>query len=77
MADRCDQCTYFVEDDEYGDYCSLSLDEDEMEKFLTGNTEQCHYFRLYDESKSCRNKIKSSLSQKYNVNIKFTLIKDL
>ena len=48
MADRCDQCTYFVEDDEYGDYCSLSLDEDEMEKFLTGNTEQCHYFRLYD-----------------------------
>ena len=51
MADRCDQCTYFVEDDEYGDYCSLSLDEDEMEKFLTGNTEQCHYFRLYDEYK--------------------------
>ena len=48
MADRCDQCTYFVEDDEY---CSLSLDEDEMEKFLTGNTEQCHYFRLYDEYK--------------------------
>ena len=43
MADRCDQCTYFVEDDEYGDYCSLSLDEDEMEKFLTGNTEQCPY----------------------------------
>ena len=39
------------EDDEYGDYCSLSLDEDEMEKFLTGNTEQCHYFRLYDEYK--------------------------
>ena len=51
MADRCDQCTYFVEDDEYGDYCSLCLDEDEMEKFLTGNTEQCHYFRLYDEYK--------------------------
>ena len=43
MADRCDQCTYFVEDDEYGDYCSLSLDEDEMEKFLTGNTEQFNF----------------------------------
>ncbi len=71
MADRCDQCTYFVEDDEYGDYCSLSLDEDEMEKFLTGNTEQCHYFRLYDEYKIVqKNKIKSSLSLRYNVNIK-------
>ena len=23
MADRCDQCTYFVEDAEYGDYGTL------------------------------------------------------
>lgn len=66
MADRCDQCTYFVEDDEYGDYCSLSLDEDEMEKFLTGNTEQCHYFRLYDEYE---NRAETKLNLLYPKNI--------
>ncbi len=51
MADNCEHCAYFVQDYEFGDYCSVSLDEDEMEKFLTQSTGSCHYFQLYDEYK--------------------------
>ena len=52
MAEHsCEFCAHFVSDDEFGDYCSINLDEDEMARFLTQNTSQCHYFRLYDEYK--------------------------
>ena len=44
MADCCEQCAHYVADEEFGDYCSVNLDEDEMEK-------GCHYFQLYDEYK--------------------------
>ena len=30
--DMCEQCAHYVADEEYGDYCGVSLDEDEMEK---------------------------------------------
>ena len=36
-----------------GDYARF-FDEDEMEKFLTQNVSQCHYFQLYDEYKIVR-----------------------
>ena len=42
MADCCEQCAHYVADEEFGDYCSVNLDEDEMERFLT---------QLYDEYK--------------------------
>ena len=52
MAEHsCEFCAHFVSDEEFGDYCSINLDEDEMARFLTQNTSQCHYFRLYDEYK--------------------------
>ncbi|MEE1318131.1 MAG: DUF6472 family protein [Ruminococcus sp.] len=51
MADSCEHCAHFVTDDEFGDYCSINLDEDEMARFLTQNMENCHYFQLYDEYK--------------------------
>lgn len=51
MADSCEHCAHFVTDEEFGDYCSINLDEDEMARFLTQNTENCHYFQLYDEYK--------------------------
>lgn len=54
MADICESCAHFVLDEEYGDYCSVSLDEDEMERFLTQNTTGCHYYQLYDEYKIVR-----------------------
>ena len=30
MADQCEFCANFVSDDEFGDYCNINLDEDEM-----------------------------------------------
>ena len=47
--DMCERCAHYVSDDEYGDYCDINLDEDEMEKFLTQNMKTCHYFQLDDE----------------------------
>ncbi len=57
MADCCERCVHFVSDDELGDYCGVSLDEDEMERFLTGSVNQCNYFRLYDEYKMVNKQI--------------------
>ena len=33
------------------DYCDVSLDEDEMERYLGGSNRDCPYFKLYDEYK--------------------------
>lgn len=54
MADQCEFCANFVSDDEFGDYCNINLDEDEMARFLTRSTDICHYFQLYDEYKIVR-----------------------
>lgn len=54
MADKCEFCTNYVIDDEIGDYCAINLDEDEMERFLKQNVNECHYFQLYDEYKIVR-----------------------
>lgn len=54
MMDCCEMCAHYVPDEEFGDYCSVSLDEDEMEKFLTQSVKNCHYFQLYDEYKIVR-----------------------
>ncbi len=36
---RCEDCVYYDIDDEYEEYvCTLSLDEDEMERFMTKKT---------------------------------------
>lgn len=46
----CECCTnysYSEDDDCY--YCEVSLDEDEMSKFMTSQTYACPYFRLDDE----------------------------
>ncbi len=52
--DCCEQCSHYVVDEEFGDYCDVGLDEDEMEKFLTQNVKSCHYFQFYDEYKIVR-----------------------
>ena len=52
--DICEKCVHFVEDEEFGDYCSINLDEDEMEKFLTQSVSTCHCFQYYDEYKIVR-----------------------
>ena len=60
MADQCEFCANFVSDDEFGDYCNINLDEDEMARFLTRSTDTCHYFQLYDEYKIVRKQNKIS-----------------
>jgi hypothetical protein len=51
----CEQCAYYDYDEEFDEYyCSVNLDEDEMEKYMSGNTDSCHYFTLYDEYKVVR-----------------------
>lgn len=49
--DCCEQCAHYVADEEFGDYCDVNLDEDEMERFLRQNVKGCHYFKFYDEYK--------------------------
>ncbi|MCR5118775.1 MAG: DUF6472 family protein [Lachnospiraceae bacterium] len=50
MADQCENCMYYEYDEEFDEYgCGAGLDEDDMYRFLTGNTEECVYFRPGDE----------------------------
>ena len=54
----CEMCVNYVYDDEdecY--YCDVNLDEDDMFKFLTGNTKGCSFFQLYDEYKIVRHQM--------------------
>lgn len=55
MEDRCLSCEYF-DYDEISDTegCTKGLDEDDMLKFLTGNTGECPYYKHYDEYKTVR-----------------------
>ncbi len=49
---RCDMCMYYDYDDETEQYvCTLDLDEDELEAFLSYRTQNCPYFRFYEEYK--------------------------
>ncbi len=50
MADNCEYCNNFVYDDEDEVYvCDMDLDEDDMVRFLTGNTGACPYYQNGDE----------------------------
>lgn len=54
-ASRCELCSYFIFDEELEQYvCEINLDEDEMQNFLSYNTQNCPYFNLYDEYKIVR-----------------------
>lgn len=51
----CENCSYY-QYDEYCDYyvCMMNLDQDEMEKFISGTFDNCPYFSLDDEYKIVR-----------------------
>ena len=60
MAEQgsCDTCVNFVYDEDYEYYvCDIDLDEDDMVRFLTGNTNSCPYYQLYDEYKIVRHQM--------------------
>ncbi len=47
---QCESCANYYFDDELEEYCcDISLDEDEMMRFLTTSNYHCPYFRLDDE----------------------------
>ena len=46
----CETCAYYSYDGEYDCYfCEMSLDEDEMLKFLQSSFDNCPYYRYGDE----------------------------
>lgn len=47
---NCEECMYFEYDETYDEnYCSISLDMDEAERFCHGNTGRCPFYRPGDE----------------------------
>ncbi|MBO5022960.1 MAG: hypothetical protein J6D11_01385 [Clostridia bacterium] len=52
-SSKCESCEYYDYDELTETYqCMMSLDEDEMVKFLGRRTSECPYFKFYDEYKS-------------------------
>lgn len=50
MSNACESCCYFEYDEEYDDYiCTISMDEDEIGRYLSGADDFCRYYRPYDE----------------------------
>lgn len=46
----CETCANLCYDEDYECYvCEVNLDEDDMVRFLQGNTSQCAYYRNGDE----------------------------
>ncbi len=47
---NCDSCFHYIwdEEEEYY-YCDINLDEDDMARFLKGNTEACGHYSYDDE----------------------------
>ena len=57
-AASCESCEFYTYDEYTDEYsCSLSLDEDEMGDFMAKLTNECPYYRYYDEYKSVNKQI--------------------
>ena len=54
-ATNCESCEFYDYDEDIDAYvCNMSLDEDELVRFMSGNNQYCPYYRYYDEYKSVR-----------------------
>ena len=54
-ASKCEECVIFDYEEETDTYfCSVDLDEDEMERFLRGSTAQCPFYRRGDDYATAR-----------------------
>ncbi|MBO4229230.1 MAG: hypothetical protein J5938_02630 [Clostridia bacterium] len=52
---NCDDCVHFEYDPDWQEtVCNVPLDEDEYERYLSGNHADCTYYQPYDEYKSVR-----------------------
>jgi len=46
----CDSCVHFVYDEEWDCYeCEVSMDEDELMRFMQDKSYHCRYYRLGDD----------------------------
>ena len=55
---NCESCEYYQYDEYTDSYtCSMNLDEDEMASFLGAISNDCKYYRYYDEYKSVQKQI--------------------
>ena len=51
----CEDCVYYDYDEYTDDFsCQMSLDEDELERFMRRTVSGCPYYKFYDEYKSVR-----------------------
>lgn len=58
MATRCEECAYFVYDEEYEEYlCEIDLDEDEVARSYSDAHYNCPYYRNGDEYKVVRHQM--------------------
>ena len=52
---NCEECVYYDYDEELAAYvCEADLDEDEMERFLRGGTQDCPFYRPGDDYRTAR-----------------------
>ena len=64
MATRCEECAYFVYDDEYEEYlCEINLDEDEVARFYSDSHYNCPYYRNGDEYKVVRHQMQLAVAK--------------
>ena len=53
IKSKCEDCVHFVYDEELdADICDVDLDEDDYLRFITAKTDDCPYYRFFDEYKS-------------------------
>ena len=52
MDKKCLSCEFYDYNDETDtEGCTIGLDEDDMVNFLSSNTQNCPYYRFFDEYK--------------------------
>ena len=55
MAGNCEECVHYDYDDEVDAwFCTMDLDEDEMERFLRGANGDCPFYRRCDDYETAR-----------------------
>ena len=55
MANMCEECVHYDYDEEMeAYYCTMDLDEDEMERFLRSTNSACPFYRRGDDYRTAR-----------------------
>lgn len=59
MASNCEECVHYDYDDEMDVwYCTMDLDEDEMERFLRSANDACPFYRRGDDYATARRPVR-------------------